>query len=183
MIKLILFLWAATFAQAATLYVSPIPMGLISGDTFDIVVGFVRDPSAVPPEDLILFNIDLKYSTDLIAGDPEELGYFRSNGVFFFFLHDTNAIVGISDVLAGGDSLQFDDFLFRVPFTYSPLPGVETTVAVNPDSSFLNGPDFTPIPFVISDTQAPASTVPEPATLGCIGAALVAMGSTRLRRR
>lgn len=182
--KLIPLLFAAIYAQAATLYVSPVPTTLNPGDTFDVLVGFVPDPLAGTPEELALFNIDLLYSSDVVPGDPQELGYFLSNGLFFFFQHDTNAIRGVSDLLAGGDSLKFADMLFRVPFTYMP-PGSSFEppfIEVDLTATFLDGPDFTPITFTLSQTDAPVAPVPEPATVGLIGAGLMAMGASRRRR-
>jgi hypothetical protein len=165
-------------AQAATVYVSPIPAGIQPGDSFEIYVGILLDKNAAPPEEVTDFSFDVVYSPALSAGTPEELGYFRDNGVFFFFNQGVNEINFISDVLSGGDSMKIDDMVFKIPFTYGEPSQEPLFVTINGDTSYVDGPEGQ-LAFSVSSTTEP---VPEPGTFVLAGAALVALRIRQLRR-
>ena len=171
------FLLCGTVAPAAEITITPLPGLLNPSDMFDVYLGV--NPAGA---EIFAFSIDLLFTDDLTAGTPEELGFFANNGVFFSYFPGTGMLTAISDAASGPAGLLTEELVVRIPFTFLGATQTPTAVWIEPGTSYLLDASFLDVPFTLGTAQPPPA-VPEPATFGLAGAAIIAVLVIRQRRR
>lgn len=181
-------LLAATPAHAAKLYVTEAPASLTSGQSVEWTVSLRPEGGEI----LTGFGLNVGFSDWLAPSPVNQLGYFASNGIFFFEgILTTNSITFISNALAGGDSLPPGvDPLIKILFTAT-QDGAPELFLFDPVITTAGGGDalitsivlIAPVVINAPDGGSSGAAVPEPSTIALVSGTLVAFAIARRRVR
>ncbi len=172
--RILLLLTLCATAQAATIFsLNPKVGSRKVGQTLQVSL------YAANVSDLIAYQFDLTFSTNMAVQSIDSDGLFASDGVGVFYLLDNTAglISFLSDALIGSAVLTGSDSLVKITFLLlNPGPftiGFDTAAAYDSGYGLITA-DYYGANGIIED--APAS-VPEPRTalLFCLGLTALAL--------
>lgn len=172
----LIFTCASTVHGAAVLTITPTPVNVFTGESFQVGVTL----SGLP--DIVAFQFDVLFPEFLTLDGVTESGFFAANGVTFSpGTPGTGTVTGIFDALTGPGAIPDPDTLVLLDFTAT-AEGTGVISLANImllDSGFNEAELDEPGTAGVSVTTAPLADVPEPSSLLLLAAGLGLLAAKR----